>query len=217
VKTQKGWFIMQTVSNLLLNGNTPVTVGGTGTTAKFFPPVPGPSINVNSTKVGYIYPQGNNASNNQRLHVMATGNVTPDPTIACPTFRIELVATKDYLIAAPVYVSIVDSTADALGETTGDATATQPWMIDAWLSVDGTGTVMQGYAFLLIGGDVDVLPVSGATGGLSNTFLINGGVGQGMINGPEQGSAPFALAVRATFGTSAAGNTASMYQFALEQ
>jgi hypothetical protein len=206
---------MQTVSNLLLNGNTPVTVGGTGTTAKFFPPLPGPSINVNSTKVGYVYPQGNNASNNQKLHVMACGNVTVDPTIACPTFRIELVATKDYLIASPVYVSIADSTAEAPGEISGDATATQPWSIDAWLQVDGTGTVMQGYSFIQVGGELDVVPTVGA--GLSNTFLINGGVGQGMINGPEPGSAPFALAVRATFGTSAAGNTASMYQFALEQ
>ncbi len=206
---------MQTVSNLLLNGNTPVTVGGTGTTAKFFPAFPGPSINVASSKVGYIYPQGNNASNNQKLHVIVCGNVTVDPTIACPTFRVELVATKDYLIAAPVYSSIADSTAEAPGEISGDATATQPWTIDSWLQVDGTGTVMQGYSFIQVGGELDVVPTVGA--GLSNTFLINGGAGQGMIGGPEPGSAPFALAVRVTFGTSGAGNSASMYQFALEQ
>lgn len=208
---------MQTIANLLLNGNTPVTVGGTGTTAKFFPPVPGPSINVNSTAVGYVYPPANNAANNQLLHVMACGNVTPDPTIACPTFRVELVATKDYTVAAPVYVSIFDSTADALGEQTGEATATQPWHINGWLQVDGTGTITQGYAMVMIGDDADlVYPALGARG-LSNAFLINGGVGQGMINGVKPGSAPFALAVRATFGTSGAGNSASMYQFALEQ
>lgn len=204
---------MQTVANLLLNGNTPVTVGGTGTTAKFFPPAPGPSINVASTAVGYLLCPTNNASNNQRLHVMASGNVTPDPTIACPTFRVELVATKDYTVSAPVYSSIVDSTADALGETSGDATATQPWLIDAWLQVDGTGTVMQGYAFVMIGGDVDLIPALGNTGGLSNTFLTS----SGMVSGVKPGSAPFALAVRVTFGTSGAGNSASMYQFALEQ
>jgi hypothetical protein len=202
---------MQTVSNLLLNGNTPVTVGGTGTTAKFFPPAPGPSIGVNSTKVGYIFPQTNNASNNQKLHVIACGNLTPDPTIACPTFRVELVATKDYLIASPVYSSIADSTAEAPGEISGDATATQPWSIDSWLQVDGTSGVMQGYSFIQVGGELDVVPASGA--GLSNTFLTSGN----MLNGPEPGSAPFALAVRVTFGSSAAGNSASMYQFALEQ
>lgn len=202
---------MQTVANLLLNGNTPVTVGGTGTTAKFFPPAPGPSINVASTAVGYLLCPTNNASNNQRLHVMASGNVTVDPTIACPTFRVELVATKDYTVASPVYVSIADSTAEAPGEISGDATATQPWSIDSWLQVDGTGTVMQGYSFIQVGGELDVVPTVGA--GLSNTFLTS----SGMVSGVKPGSAPFALAVRVTFGTSAAGNSASMYQFALEQ
>lgn len=202
---------MQTVANLLLNGNTPVTVGGTGTTAKFFPPAPGPSINVASTAVGYIFSPTNNGANNQRLHVMASGNVTPDPTIACPTFRVELVATKDYTVASPVYVSIADSTAEQPGEISGDATATQPWSIDSWLQVDGTGTVMQGYSFIMVGGELDVVPTVGP--GLSNTFLTS----SGMVSGVKQGSAPFALAVRVTFGTSAAGNSASMYQFAMEQ
>lgn len=202
---------MQTVANLLLNGNTPVTVGGTGTTAKFFPPAPGPSINVASTAVGYLLCPTNNASNNQRLHVMALGTVTPDPTIACPTFRVELVATKDYTVASPVYVSIADSTAEQPGEISGDATATQPWSIDSWLQVDGTGTVMQGYSFIQVGGELDVVPTVGA--GLSNAFLVS----SGMVSGVKPGSAPFALAVRVTFGTSAANNSASMYQFALEQ
>jgi hypothetical protein len=206
---------MQTVSNLLLNGNTPVTVGGTGTTAKFFPPVPGPSINVASTKVGYIFPQGNNASNNQKLHVIACGNLTVDPTIACPTFRVELVGSTNYTAAAPTYVSLADSTAEQPGEISGDAVATQPWSIDSWLQVDGTGGVMQGYSFIQVGGELDVVPTVGA--GLSNTFT---GISMSApINpvGVTGSTAPFALAVRVTFGTSAAGNLASMYQFALEQ
>lgn len=201
---------MQTIDNLLLNGNTPVTVGGTGTTAKFFPAVPGPSINVASPNIGYIHCPAANAANNQRLHVIAGGNVTVDPTIACPTFRVELVATKDVTASPVVYVSIADSTAEQPGEISGDAFATQPWSIDTWLQVDGTLGVMQGYSFIMVGGELDVVPTVGA--GLSNTF-----VGVNMQNGVKPGSAPFALAVRVTFGTSAAGNTASMYQFALEQ
>lgn len=201
---------MQTVSNLLLNGNTPVTVGGTGTTAKFFPPVPGPSLTNVSTKVGYIFCPANNAANNQKLHVIANGNVTPDPTIACPTVRFELVATLDWTVASPTYVSIADSVAEQLGEISGDAMATQPWSFDTWLTVDGTGGVMQGYSFIQVGGELDVVAAVGA--GLSNTFT-----GVNMINGPKPGEAPFALAVRVTFGSSGAANSASMYQFALEQ
>jgi hypothetical protein len=206
---------MQTVSNLLLNGNTPVTVGGTGVTAKFFPAVPGPSINVASAKVGYIYPQGNNASNNQRLHVMALGNLTVDPTIACPTFRVELVASTNYTAAVPTYVSIADSTAEQPGEIVGDAFATQPWSIDSWLQVDGVSGIMQGYSFIQVGGELDVVPTVGA--GLSNAFTGISMAAPASTTGTAGATAPFALAVRVTFGTSAAGNSASMYQFALEQ
>ena len=192
---------MQTVANLLINGANPVTVGGLGITAKYFPFEPGPSIGVASSKVGYIYAPGGNAANNQLLHVIALGNVAPDPTIACPTFRVEVVATTNPAATTPTYVSIFDSSADALGEVSGDATLTQPWSMDGWLQVDGTGGVMQGRFTYTQGGEVD------AVSALSNV----------LINVNMSTFPPFALAVRVTFGTTAAANTASMYQFALEQ
>jgi hypothetical protein len=207
---------MQTVSNLLLNGNTPVTVGGTGTTAKFFPPVPGPSINVASSKVGYIYPQGNNASNNQLLHVIAMGNVTPDPTIACPTFKLELVLSTNYTAASPTYTSICDTTARNLGGGTGEQLATQPWMLECWLQGDNTSGLVQGKWVY----ELDNTFEAGTAGDFS--ILTNAVTGVNMsapagTTGTSGANAPFALAVRATFGTTGAGNTASMYQFALEQ
>lgn len=195
---------MQTVSSLLINGINPVTVGGTGTTAKFFPKAPGASIGVASSSVGYVYMPGQNVALNQRLHIMACGNVAPDSSIACPTFRLELVATKNPTAAAPTYTSIVDSTADALGETSGDATATQPWSIEAWIQADAFagGGVVQGTGLAQVGGDVDVAYTT-----LSNT----------LINVDPSAGLPLAFAIRVTFSVSGANNTASMYQFALEQ
>jgi hypothetical protein len=179
-----------------------VTVGGLGVTAKYFPPVPGPSIGVASTKVGYIYYPGQNRANNQLIHVMALGNVTPDPLIACPTFRVELVATTNPTAAAPTYTTICDSTADALGEFSGDATASQPWMIDAWMQLDGTSGQLQGHFTAMVGNDVDAQNVA---------------LSSALINVNESIDPPIALAVRVTFGTTGAGNSASMYQLALEQ
>lgn len=195
---------MQTVSNLLINGVNPVTVGGLGTTAKFFPKAPGASIGVASTSVGYIYMPGQNSALNQKLHIMACGNVTPDPAIACPTFRVELVATKNPTAASPTYTTIVDSTADALGEFSGEATATQPWSIEAWIQADALagGGLVQGTGLAEIGNDVDA----------AYTALANALAGVD----PSAGL-PLAFAVRVTFGTTGANNSASMYQFALEQ
>lgn len=197
---------MQTVDNLLINGATPVTVGGLGVTAKYFPQNPGASIGVASSKVGYLKCPGGNSANNQLLHVIANGNVAPDPTIACPTFRIELVATLNATVASPTYVSIADSGAVAPGAQTGDAVSTQPWGLQAWLQVDDTGGVMQGFFSYQVGGDLASL----GDHELSNVFI-------NVDMNPTTGLAPFYLAVRATFGTTAANNTASMYQFALEQ
>ena len=208
---------MQTVSNLLLNGNTPVTVGGTGTTAKFFPPQPGPSITNVSTKVGYIFCPGNNAANNQLLHVIACGNVTPDPTIACPTFQVELVGSTNYTAASPTYTSIFNSTAKNLGQGAGEQFATQPWGIQVWMQVDGTSGIAQGEVRFSLDGEVFWLPATNGALGFSNDFTgINMATPAGTV-GTTGGLAPFALAVRVTFGTSGAGNSASMYQFALEQ
>ena len=203
---------MQTVSNLLLNGNTPVTVGGTGTTAKFFPPQPGPSITNISTKVGYIYPAaGQLASNNQLMHVVAVGNVAPDPTIACPTFLVELVAAINYTAASPTYTVLCGSGTNALGATLGDAVATQPWYTEAILQWDAIGGTVQGRFTYQQDNDIFQNNVK-----LTNNFINVFPAGT-TGSTAAVGTAPFALAVRVTFGTSGAGNSASMYQFALEQ
>src|SRR4029077_737040 len=97
----------ETIVNLLINGASPVTVGGTGTSAKLFPAVPGASIGVNSTAVGYLNIPGNNAVNGQALTVTVVGSYTLDPTDASsPTVLVELVATKNPTAASPTYTVI---------------------------------------------------------------------------------------------------------------
>jgi hypothetical protein len=64
----------QIVDNLEISFAFPSTVGGAGTTTKFFPNAPGPSIGVQSRNFGFLYCPGNGEANGQRMSVFATGN-----------------------------------------------------------------------------------------------------------------------------------------------
>lgn len=190
----------QVVANLLVNGLNPVTVGGTGTTAKFFPAAPGASIGVASSKVGYVYLPGNSSLNGQPFTVEAVGNVTVDPTIACPTILVELVATTNPTAASPTYVAIAASTTHAPGQGSGDAFATQPWLIRAQLNGDSASGFLQGTQIVIVDNTV-VTSLAAAVA----------------ITGVNFGApVPVAFAVRFTFGTSGAGNSASMYNFTVQ-
>lgn len=198
---------MQTSMNLLVNGASPVTVGGTGTSAKYFPNVSKNFTAGAGTGVGVIYPQGGLTHNNQLLHVMAVGNAAPDATIACPTFKIELVATTTANpTSASSWTAIASPAGITFGQQSGEAGATQPWYLEAWLQADNTSGYLHGRYQLEFDNDVVALHA------LDNVLTgIN--MNAGAAPNPQP---PFNLAVRVTFGTSGANNTASMYQFVIE-
>lgn len=190
----------QVISNLAVNGYQGVTVGGLGVTAKYFPAAYGASIGVASTKVGYILMPGGQRLNNQIVHVRVAGNAAPDPTIACPTFKVELVATPNYTNASPTYTTIASIPATAFGVTSGDAPLTQPWSIEADIQLDTTAGVLQGRYTSVFD---NAIPASHGNVALDNALIV----------AAPTAEPPFALAVRVTFGTTAANNTASLFMF----
>ena len=114
------------IANLLINGLSGVTVGGSGSTVKIFPTAPGASIGVASTKNGYVYIPGNGAVNGQRLAVRATGTFSTlgevSPTVTLGLYAYTFVGTVGTLIVTPVY-------SQALAGS-GDAGNVAPWSFD---------------------------------------------------------------------------------------
>ena len=85
----------QTVSNLLINGANRVTVGGLGTTVKFFPPAPGASIGVAGAGYGFVFMPGSNRLNGQRMTILATGNFKSGGDVTSPAVTVGLYAAKN--------------------------------------------------------------------------------------------------------------------------
>lgn len=191
---------MQTVANLQVSGLSPVTVGGLGITAKYFPAVPGASINVASTKVGYILLPGSGRLNGVAFRVNVSGTYAPDPLIACPTFQCELVGAANYTAASPTYSSICTPAATQIGGGS-DKQLTQQFFLQADLVGDSASGVLTGRFTYVQDGVV-----------VSNNIAVST-IMSGLNFNTE---APLALAVRVTFGTTAANNTASLYRFDTE-
>ena len=192
------------ITNLLINGASGVTVGGTGVGIKYFPTVPGASIGVNSPNNGYLLVPANNVVNGQRTAVRATGNfAVGDITGACPTVTIGL-----YPVTFVGNVASVGATAilSAVSTLQANINALYPWALIADLAGDsGSGLVQQLSGAIVIDG-VNTNLTAGLVTGLSK---INFGAL------PQGQTAPFGLVVGVTFSISEAGNTATMYQFDL--
>src|ERR1700679_817170 len=145
----------QPIQNLLINGISPVTVGGTGTTLKLFPNSPGVSIGVASTKNGYLYCPDNNSVNNQRGSVRASGNFTigsgtassPNVTVGLylatfagniPSGAVTIGAqtTAPYTVATAIISQTFNGSSDLL-------VAGYPWALNVDLQGDNTSGVLQ--------------------------------------------------------------------------
>lgn len=184
------------ISNLLINGLNPVTVGGTGTTLKLFPGAPGASIGVASTKTGYIYIPGNNELNCQRLAVRAGGNfILPGDAIS-PTVTLGVYISTNPFATSPTNTALFTSVIAAAGL----GVTSDPWYLTMDFMADNTGGILQG-SYAVQANDVAV-----ATG----TITSQSGIVMSAVT-------PFALAVGVTFSQSLAGNSASMYQFDLNK
>ena len=189
----------ETIANLLVNGASPVTVGGTGTTAKYFPNVPGASIGVASTAVGYLKVPGANRCNGQQLTVLATGSYTLDATDASsPTILLELVGTKNPTAASPTYVILATTSATA---TSGVGAASESFGMTVTLFGDNASGFVNGNQRIIMNGSLN---------NSTPKVLTNN-----MTGVDYSSDVPYALALRITFSVTGAANSSSLYQFEL--
>ena len=211
----------QVVTNLLLNGLSGLTVGGSGTGTKYWPLQPGASIGVNSTKNGYLYIPGNGASNGQRLSVRATGNFQVGYGTACPNVTIGLYSVT-FAGNVPSGTPTINATPVLISSSITAQTADQiayPFSLVCDLAGDGTGTAGPGNI-----GDVVNTNGSGLVQTLSGAIVVDGvntnataGLTSGLTGINFSSSVPFALLMGITFSQSDSGNSATLFQFDLSQ
>lgn len=197
----------QVIANFQLNGASPVNIGGAGAT-QYFPRPLGPSIGVAPTtpsstnNQGSLIVPGLNALNGQLFNVKIAGNYqTPAGTVT-----IQLVASQVLPGVSPAYVVLGGTAA-----VTPTASTSTSFALNFQLFGDsGSGVVTGQYSGFANGG----LSVTGGTAARAidnNLTAVDFNSGILGSNG-----APFVLAVRATFGTPAAANAASLFQFVIE-
>ncbi len=118
---------MNVVSGLLISGVSPVVVGGTGSSLKFFPPVAGTT----SSKRGYVYCPGNNRANGQHVYVRAAGNLKSASPVSIGLYAV--VESGLPLLLGREVIS------------DGRGPSTSPWMLKAELVGDSASGIVQGF------------------------------------------------------------------------
>ena len=196
-----------------VNGQFPATVGGTGSTVKYFgrnvPSAAGaswvaaPATPSSSSPVGALWVPGDNKLNGQAMFVSAVGDFTPASNATSETVTIALYAVTGTL-AAPVYTVLATSGAYAPGV---DGIAYN-FAIRALLVGDNNSGIVGGTQFVLINNTVQT-----ATAALTNSLT---GINFNSGNTNLYQAAPFGLVVGITFGASNAANKANLYQFSIE-
>jgi hypothetical protein len=202
---------MSIVANFQANGIVPSTVGGTGTSVKYFPRPLGPSIGVapttpSSTNAnGALLVPGNNSLNGQHMAVNVRGSVYTDPTIACPTVTVAVYAVTNYnslgIIPGsnPVYTAI----ASTGGLTTSSLNYNdEPFAFTLNISADTASGVLQGIQAVLYN---NVL-VASSPKVLGSTLT---GINMGY-------PIPFGLVIGVTFSVSGANNLATLTEFNID-
>ena len=197
---------MQTVTNLLINGAAGVTVGGTGATIKYFPAVPGASIGVANNNYGWLFVPGTNRANGQSLRVIASGVATLDAA-GSPSATFTLAAAKNLTSkynpnAQPSAAPAVSLTAIAAPvHAASGLLGSFPWSFEANLNADSTSGILQGRFTSVIDGVVE-----------------NDNTATTLVTGVDMSQpTPLGFVFGVTFSVSEAGNSATMYQFSLEQ
>lgn len=198
---------MTVISDFQVNGNNPSTVGGTGTTAKYFPRLLGSSIGVTSvapsstSAAGQLVVPAFAELQGQTFKIKAGGDVLP--FTGGGTYTIDIVANTGS-ISSPTYAVLATTGAVTLAS----ATAVN-WFLEA--SVSGTNNSgatpgkLDGYFSGSTNGvNVALTQISNPLSGLNwLTGQTNAG-SQGMV---------FGLVARVTFSVSLAQNFARLYQF----
>ncbi len=189
---------MSVINDFLVNGLNPVTVGGTGTTAKYFPRLFGgfdvQSANPSaSTNAGMLVVPGNNSLNAQWFNVLVGGNILSGVADSSVTVKVSLYASTAAASAAPAYTEIASTgalTAPLEGTYYGFA-------LKVSLFGDSKSGVVRGSQYAILG--ANNVTTASLTNNLSSINFA--------------GATPFGLVVGVTFTTSDAGNAANLYQF----
>lgn len=202
---------MSNVLDFQVNGLNPSTVGGTGTTVKYFQrilgtngPGSGPNTNISSTNAaGALMLPASSVFNAQVFDVIACGSFGSDTGDPSGTVTIQLFAVTGSL-ASPTYTAIAST-----GAVTPAYPAAESWALIVSLYGDSNSGVL--------GGSYDAL-VQGAL--VNSTHKSSDAIITGLNfktgNVSLQQGAVLGFVVGATFGTSNATNTASMYEFTIE-
>lgn len=204
---------MSNVLDFQVNGLFPSTVGGLGGTVKYFQrilgtngPNSGPNTNISATNAaGALFVPANGSFNAQQMNVLVTGTMGFDTADASGTVQITLYGVTG-TAAAPVYTDLASTGALTPKYAGGDS-----WAIDAVLYGDNQTGLVGGYYTAMQNG-----AAIGSKAAVSTDNVLTGVAFDGIGNSSLLRGAAYGLVVGVTFGTSAAGNTASMYQFTIE-
>jgi hypothetical protein len=203
---------MAVLNQWQINGANPVTVGGTGITAKYFTQpsgnfTQGPSTTPNSTNAtGQLAVRADNQLNGQQFHVIAAGNFEVGAGGACPSFTLEMVANTG-TPTSPTYTVIASSTAITVQANLG---VFYPWQMEAYINGDTlSGTINGHYDYTIDNTYTSNQALKSVLSGLN--FFSGGGSTTPPVVGV--GLPVFGIVMRVTFGVSEPGNSANMYQF----
>lgn len=191
------------------NGKFPSTVGGTGTTVKYFPrniAYAAGATWVTSLAAGVksmLTVPGENKLNGQIFTVKAAGDFLQAATESSSEVTVTLYAVTGS-IASPAYTALASTASYANAADN----VSYPWSIACTLQ----GTTASG----IVGGNYTAV----VAGTLSNSSpKVADAVLTGIdftVGNPLLNNAPFGLVVGVTFGQSFAANAANLYQFGIE-
>ena len=192
----------QTIANYSINGANPSTVGGTGTAIKYFPNLPGPSINVANTTpsatnaAGQLLVPGNNQLNGQPFSVIAAGNILAGSGGGSTTITVAIYANTG-TVSSPTYSTL--ATGSFAAEVVDNVA--YPFYIEAKLQGDTLSGIVMGTQFVLIDNVIETVLAHTTTALTGINFATN---------------PPFGLVCGVTFGTSESGNSANLYRFSID-
>jgi hypothetical protein len=201
---------MSNVLDFQVNGLNPSTVGGLGTTVKYFQrilgtngPNSGPNTNISATNAsGALFLPAAGVFEGQSFNVIASGDAGSDTGDPSGTVDVELYAVTG-TAAAPVYTAIAGT-----GATAPTYTNAEPWSIQATLVGTTNSGMLTGSQEVVLGGAVVHAAVIVTTPIIGLNFKTgNVALRQGAVLG---------FVVGVTFGTTNSTNTASLYEFTIE-
>jgi hypothetical protein len=219
---------MGVIERYQVNASNPSTVGGTGTTIKYFssnPPQslwnvgqPGVNAPITNSQLGAT-PSASSANGQLsfdsvaqkvvggRFRMYATGNATLTGT---PTLT-ATIQINTGTIATPSYATFLGGVASNAVVTT----VPLQWFISGDLTFDAVSGTLGGfmkYGYLNgAGGGTDKLVAESSTGGTSPVVTVTGLTAGGLY------ASQFGFVVGVTFSTSTAANTSNLTEFSIVQ